>query len=131
MSQNSTTSYTFTPINVDNGDGDGKPKATTRLDKQVDSVQRLQSNADLLKSSIQVVDDVLDTLDGIIFNGKRSVFNKLNGLKATLANVGQSIHSNAVALSPIPSMGYAYSRSRRSVSPDTIENSSKHNSEPI
>ena len=99
MSQSSTTSA-FTPITHHNG---GK-ESYTKLDKAVASVSNLQSNADLLKHAVSVVDDVVSTLDKFTFRGKRDVFDKLNGLKCTLASVRKTIEHSAVSLSPIPSL---------------------------
>ena len=122
MSQNSTTSTTsfFSPINVDNGDGESNSQPTTRLDKQVASVQRLQSDADVLKQSASILDEVLTSLDR--FNGISKDIAKLKLVKETLLNVSNTIQRSAVSLSPIPSIGYVHSRKKtqlRSVSPDT------------
>ena len=59
MSQNSATSYSFQPINSDNGQNDSNnTPSSSRIDKKVASIKCLQSNADILGTSIQVVDEV-------------------------------------------------------------------------
>ena len=123
MSQNSTTSL-FRPINSDNGQNDSNnTPSSSRIDKKVASIKSLQSNADILATSIQVVDEVLETINRIIFNGKTCTVAKLSTLKQTLTNVRSNIQSNAAILSPIPAMGYANKRKqtqeRRTVSPET------------
>ena len=127
MSQNSTTSL-FRPINSDNGDGDCNdtaPSSSTRLDKQVSSVSSIQKNATALKQSIPILDSIVATLDSIVFNGKRDAIAKLKGLKTSLLETAKALEINAVELSPIPGMAYAYSRKqtqeKRAVSPDTIQ----------
>ena len=121
MSQHSTTSA-FQPINPHDGDGDGKPKASTRLDKQVDSVQRLQSNADVLMKATTLVTEILDVLKPApSFKGKKDAVAKLVSLETTLSIVRKNVASNAVVLSPIPSMAYVHSRKKRTVSPVTTE----------
>ena len=127
MSQNSTTSLnslSFRPINSDDGDGESnsQPTQTTRLDKQVASVSRLQKNATVLKSlSIKSVDDVLESINNIVYRGKLKDIATLKSLKCTLESVSKDIMDDAATLSPIPSMRYV--QQRRSVSPDMIDTS--------
>ena len=107
MSQHS--QYTFRPI-VDNGDGESNATATTKFDKGVGSIRDLQSNADTLKHSSVVIDEVIESIDRLIYKGKLKDIATLNGLKDTLSTIGRSIERSAVSLSPIPSISYAYSR---------------------
>ena len=135
MSQNSTSSATsthFQPINTDNGVGgcNDTPTINSRLDKQVASVSRLQSNAVVLKeASVAVVNEVLDIINRIIFNGKSIAIAKLNSLKDTLGLVGNNVEADALVLSPLPSMQYVQRR-RRVVSPvaQTLESFIENNS---
>ena len=126
MSQRSfcTTSSVFLPIS-DDGDGESSTQpttpSTTRLDKEVECVKRLQANALVLKKASSTVDEVLEVLNGIVFNGKIRSIATLKSLQTTLATVSSNIERDAAALSPIPSMSYAFNRSKRAVSPDTLE----------
>ena len=119
MSQSSTSSYTFTPIGP--GNGENTATATTKIDKAVASVSRLQSNALTLKQATSVVDEVLESLDRFTWPGKTKDISKLKRLKYTLESVVDSIKADALILSPIASMRYV--QQRRSVSPDTIDTS--------
>ena len=127
MSQNSTksTSSAFVPISVDDGEKDGKPRATTRLDKQVASVSNLQSNSDVLKDVVSLVEEVLDILKPASFKRKQYVISSLNGIKQAVSTVHKSVASDAIVLSPIPSMSYVHSRKKRTVSPETTFESIK------
>ena len=125
MSQNSirsATSSAFVPINSHNGEVDSKPQATTRLDKAVEGVKRLRSNADILNHASTVIDEVIESINRVIYNGKLKDIAKLNQVKTTLTLVSRNVQSDAAILSPIPSMGYAIKRKqtqeRRAVSPD-------------
>ena len=130
MSQNSTTSsYTFTPIN-DNGDGESNTmaKTLTKFDKSVASVARLHKNTAVLKrTASDCITETLDIIDRYRFKGKSTVVAKLEGIRSTLTTVASEIAEDAVSLSPIPSIAYAYSRQqaeerRRSITPDVEVN---------
>ena len=127
MSQNSTTSTSsfFRPINSDDGDNErnGTPTpTTTRLDKQVSAVSSLQANASMLNIVVDEIDKVLDSINAIVFNGKRNVVSKLKTIQSTVSIIRSSIDADALVLSPIPSMAYANNRNnveqRRTVSPE-------------
>ena len=98
------------------------------------AVKALQSDALLLNQSSVVIDEVLESLGGFTWPGVSTDVGKLKRLKDTLLNVSKSIERNVVVLSPIPAMGYTYSRKqaeeRRTVSPDPVEahnnNTNKH-----
>ena len=101
MSQNSTTSYTFTPINVDNGDGDDNstPTSTSRLDKQVGSIKRLQSNATVLIQATSTLDDVLESIERLVYRGKLKDIATLKSVQQTLLIVSNSIEKDRLEFS--------------------------------
>ena len=107
MSQLSTSSF-FSPINVDDGVGESSSQstiqATTRLDKQVASVSSIQLNAIELNKVTTVIDEVVASLERIIYHGKSKDIAKLKQLKCTLISVSKYVEEDALILSPIPSM---------------------------
>ena len=119
MSQLSTSSA-FVPINSHHGDGDAKPPATTRLDKQVAAVTTLQSNADVLKDVASLVEDVINVLKPASFKRKQYAITSLNNIKEAVSTIRKKVESDAIVLSPVPSMGYVHSRKRRAISPETL-----------
>ena len=108
--------------NSHNGDGESNdtvsPTASTRLDKQIASVTRLQLNAIQLNKAAAAIDDVLDSLDRFTWPGKSKDSANLKGLKCTLVSVSKHVEEDALILSPIPSMQYVAQR-RRAVSPES------------
>ena len=124
ISISSATSAFSPPINVHNG-GVGRNTKTTHLDKAVGSVTSIQKNAKTIKQAIPILDSVLATIDGIVFNGKRDAVAKLKGLKMSLLEVAKALEVDAITLSPIPGMAYAHSRKqtqeKRAVSPEIVE----------
>ena len=113
MSQSSIHSATsaFSSYNHHNGD----LEHSTRTDKAVASVSRLQSNALALKKTNKVVDDVIQSLDR--FAGILKDIFKLKQVKNVLETIALAIESDALVLAPIPSMQYVHRR-RHSVSPE-------------
>ena len=116
MSQNSISSATSAFSSFSRNDGSVERSIqTTKLDKHVASVSRLHDSSKVLKQGIQVVDEVLTSLDR--FLGIKKDVDSLKRLKQSLQIVSKHIEEDAIVLSPIPSMQYV--QQRRSVSPDT------------
>ena len=113
MSQSSIHSATsaFSSYNHHNGD----LEHSTRTDKAVASVSRLQSNALALKKTNKVVDDIIQSLDR--FAGILKDIFKLKQVKNVLETIALAIESDALVLAPIPSMQYVHRR-RHSISPE-------------
>ena len=132
MSQHSISSTTsaFQPINPHNGGAVAKP-LTSKLDKSVASVTRLQSNANILKQASNVLDETINTLKDATFKGKSTVLNNLKRIQSTLLIVHKNVGEDSVTLSPIPSIGYAFNRKKanqRCVSPEaSLEAFTKEN----
>ena len=87
MSQHSLSSATsaFVPINFNrhNGHGDANETSSTvtKVDRAVEATKDLQTNANILAQTNELIDEALIVLDGIIFNGKRTVVSNLKTIQ--------------------------------------------------
>ena len=92
MSQHSTTSsqYLFVPIGNGGGESNSQWTTTSRLHKSIASVSCLQKNATVLKRPlIQLVDNVLESINNIVHHGKLKDIATLKLLKCTLELVAR------------------------------------------